>query len=70
VDAITKTGICHRFRRCREWPGDAKHDRNVLDRRINSAWIAKIECAKGKPERFGDCLDLVEIAPSQDRARA
>jgi hypothetical protein len=70
VDAITKTGICHRFRRCREWPGDAKHDRNVLDRRINSAWIAKIECAKGKPERPCDRVDFCQIASRQDRACA
>ena len=70
VDATTKTNVCHRFRRCREWPGDAKHDRNVLDPCINSAWIAKIEGAKGQPERFGDSLDFFEIAPSQDRARA
>jgi hypothetical protein len=70
VDATAKAGVCHRFRRRREWPRDAKHDRNIVDPRINSAWIAKIECATGKPERFGDCLDLFEIAPSQDRARA
>jgi hypothetical protein len=70
VDAIPKAGVCHRFRRCREWPGDAEHDRNVLNARMNSAWIAEIERAKGKPERFGECLDLFEIAPSQDQARA
>jgi len=67
VDAVTKTGVRHWFRRRREWAGEAKHGRNVLDRRVNSLWIAKIERARGKPERFSDCLGLPEIASGQNR---
>ena len=58
VDAIAEAGVSHRFRRRRERARDAKHDRDVLDLRINSVWIAKIERARHKPERFGDSLNL------------
>jgi hypothetical protein len=70
VDAIAKAGVRYRFRRRRERTGDAEHRGNVLDRRINSLWIVKVKRASGKPERFGDGFDLIEISSGEDRTCA
>ena len=67
VDAIAKAGVRHRFRRRRERTGDAEHRRNVLDGGVDPAGIAKIKCACGEAERFGNGSDISGIASGQDR---
>ena len=70
VNAIAETGVRHGSRGRRKRTGDAEHDGDVLQSRVNAGRVGKIERPGGEPERLGHAFDLLEIASSQDRARA
>ena len=43
-----------------------RHDRDVLDRRIDTRGVAEIKRSRLQTERLGDPFDFIKIASGQD----